>query len=154
MTQPVPRAVVEAFFRVFVTRDADKIAPFLDDNVEWTINGPVDLLQYCGTRHGKAAALDVIARQVPAVFRIQRFTPDVLLIDGEWASALSRLTAVKPVDKRTVSYRVAQFIRFRDGKVVEFCAVIDSFDAVEQVLGHPLEVHESHRTNMGNLTVV
>jgi hypothetical protein len=37
-----------------------------------------------------------------------------------------------------MSFRVANFMRFRDGKLVENLSVIDSFDGVEQVLGHPL----------------
>jgi hypothetical protein len=31
-------------------------------------------------------------------------------------------------------------LRFRDGKVIENLSLLDSFDAVEQVLGHPLNV--------------
>jgi hypothetical protein len=37
-----------------------------------------------------------------------------------------------------ISYRIAQFVQFRSGKVIEYVSIIDSFDAVEQVLGHPL----------------
>ena len=42
MTEAVPRAVVEAFYKAYAARDAKKMAEFLDDDVEWTINGPVD----------------------------------------------------------------------------------------------------------------
>jgi hypothetical protein len=31
-------------------------------------------------------------------------------------------------------------MRFRDRKIVEYCSVIDSFDAAEQVLGHSIEL--------------
>ena len=68
MTEAVPRAVVEAFYKVYAARDAEKVAEFLDDNVEWTISGPVDVLPFCGKRHGKAAVLDLISQGVPAVF--------------------------------------------------------------------------------------
>ena len=37
-----------------------------------------------------------------------------------------------------ISYRIAQFFRFHDQKVVEYVSLIDSFDAAEQVLGRPL----------------
>ncbi len=47
------------------------------------------------------------------------------------------LTAVHACTGRTVSYRSAQFILARDGKIVNFRGLIDSFDAAEQVLGHP-----------------
>ena len=45
------------------------------------------------------------------------------------------LTAVHACTGRTVSYRSAQFILARDGKIVDFRGLIDSFDAAEQVLG-------------------
>ena len=52
-----------------------------------------------------------------------------------------------------ISYRLAHFMRFRNGKVVENISLIDSFDAVEQVLGHPLNVHSGH-AGAGNLVEV
>ena len=142
MTNPVPPSVVEAFYQAYADRDVERIAQFLDDDVQWTVSGPVDLLRYCGTRHCKAPVLDMFGPQVLAVFRTCHIVPDMLLVDGERAAALSRLVAVKPNDDRTVSYRAAQFMRFRSGKLIEFCAVIDSFNAVEQVLGHAIGLGE------------
>jgi ketosteroid isomerase-like protein len=153
MTQPDQRAAIQAFLDAFATRDVERIAPFLDDEVTWTISGPVDLLHFCGVRKGKAAVLDVIGREVPAVLRIRRFAREMLLIDGDCAAALSRLSAVRQMDNRSISYRAAQFMRFRDGKLIEFSGVIDSFDAVEQVLGRPIDVHGAPHTE-GDLVAV
>ncbi len=63
-------------------------------------------------RRGKAAVLGLIAREVPAVLHIRRFIQDVLLIEDDRAAALSRLSAVRQTDNRSISYRVAQFLRF------------------------------------------
>ena len=58
-------------------------------------------------------------------------------------------------DGRVISYRLAHFIAFRDGKVVENLSLIDSFDAVEQVLGHPLAPHGRHKSaGTGDLVAV
>jgi ketosteroid isomerase-like protein len=141
MTQPGQRAAIQAFLDAFASRDVERIAPFLDDDVTWTISGPVDLLHYCGVRQGNAAVLDVIGREVPAVLRIRRFEREMLLIDGDCAAALSRLSAVRQMDNLSISYRATQFMRFRAGKLIEFSGVIDSFDAVEQVLGRPIDMH-------------
>jgi len=140
MTTPIPRAIVTAFLDAFTSRDVERIAPYLDKDVIWTINGPVDLLHYCGVRQGSAAVLDLIGRQTPAMFHIRRFTPEFMLVDGDRASVLSRMSAVRRSDNRNISYRTAQFLRFANEKLVEFLAVIDSFDAVEQVLGHPIDM--------------
>lgn len=154
MTQPVPRTVVEAFYKVYAKRDVDKIAPFLDEAVEWTISGPVDVLPFCGTRRGKAAVLDLIGHGVQQVFKVFSFVPDAMLVDGDRVAILSRLAARRNEDGRVISYRVANFMRFRDGKVVENLSFLDSFDAVEQVLGHPLAVHDIQPAGEGGLLVL
>ncbi|MGH6684397.1 MAG: nuclear transport factor 2 family protein [Pseudolabrys sp.] len=141
MSEAVPRAVVEAFYAAYAARDVAKIAPFLDDDVEWTINGPVDYMQFCGTHRGKADVLDLIERQVPAVLRTFSFVPDAIVVDGDQVAMLSRQSSKRAVDGRVISFRVANFMRFRDGRIVENLSLLDSFDAVEQVLGQPLDVH-------------
>ncbi len=138
----VPREVAEAFYAAFVTHDAAKIEPFLHDDVEWTITGPVEALRYCGRRCGKAAVFDLFNRLMPQVFDKRRFDSEAMLIDGDRAAILSKLTATKRDDGRVVSYRLAQFARFRDQKVIECRAVIDSFDAVEQLIGHRIDLSQ------------
>ena len=59
------------------------------------------------------------------------------MVDGDQLAMLSRQSARRTADGRAISYRVANFMRFRDGKVIENFSLIDSFDAVEQVLGQP-----------------
>ena len=149
MNNAVPRAVVEAFYAAYAARDVARIAPFLADDVQWTISGPVDHLRFCGTHRGKAAVLDLIERQVPAVLRTFSFVPDSIVVDGEHVAMLSRQSSKRAVDGRVISYRVANFLRFRNGQVVENLSLLDSFDAVEQVLGHPLDVR-SGRAAPGN----
>lgn len=138
MDYAVPRSVVDAFCKTYSARDVEKLAAFLDDDVKWTISGPVDFLRFCGTHRGRAAVLDLISRQIPAVLRTFSFVPEMLLADGDRVSMLSRQSARRTADGRVISYRVANFMRFRDGRVFENLSLLDSFDAVEQVLGQPL----------------
>ena len=136
------RALAEAFYRAYTARDTAAMAHFLADDVEWTISGPVDVLPFCGAHQGKTAVLDLIDNGVPAVFRIFSFVLDQMLVDDDRVATMNRLAA-RSHDGRVISYRLAHFFRFRDGKLVENLSLIDSFDAVEQVLGHPLSVHEA-----------
>ena len=135
---PVNRVVVEDFYAAYEVRNTSRFADFLDDNVEWTISGPVDVLPYCGTHRGKAAVMDLFKRRVPEVFSGFNLVRNTLLIDGDRIATLNRLTARHANDGRVVSYRLAHFMRFRNSKVVENLSLIDSYDAVEQVLGHSL----------------
>src|SRR6185312_1334748 len=136
MTKPVSRALVDAFYEAYAARDLDRVADFLADDVKWTISGPVDMLLFCGTRSGKAAVLDMMRRVVPQVFTIFSFVADTLLIDGDKVATLNRLSARLKEGDRVITYRLAHFMRFRGGKVVENLSLIDSFDVVEQLLGH------------------
>ena len=63
-----------------------------------------------------------------------------MLVDGDRAAALIRITSVVVMTGKVMSIRTSQFSRFRDGKVVEMHAVLDTFDMVEQTIGRPLDV--------------
>ena len=153
MTEQISRALVEAFYKAYAARDARKVAEFLADEVEWTISGPVDVLPFCGTRYGKAAVLDLIEREIPAVLRIVSFVPDAVLVDGDQAATLARLSA-RSSDGRIISYRLSHFTRFRDGKIVRNVSLINSFDVVEQVLGHSLTGNDDTQADFGDLIAV
>ena len=146
MAQILTRAHVENFRQARLTRDPRQIEPFLDDNVDWLITGPVELLHFCGHRRGKAEALDCIVRRLSRrCLSVSQVELSSLLIDRDRAASFSRLIAVQPGTGRTISYHQAQFMRFRDNKIVEYRGIIDSFDAAEQMMGHPIALPDMPR---------
>jgi ketosteroid isomerase-like protein len=138
MTYAVPRSIVDQFCKVYAVRDADKLAEFLHDDVEWAISGPVEYLQFCGTHTGKADVVDLIRRKIPQVLRTFSFVPESILVDGGKVAMLHRQSSRRALDGRVINYRVANFMRFIDGKIIQNLSLLDTFDAVEQVLGHRL----------------
>jgi len=46
---------------------------------------------------------------------------------------------------RIISYHQAQFLQFRNQKIIEYRAIIDSFDAAEQMMGHPITLSDAPR---------
>jgi ketosteroid isomerase-like protein len=91
---------------------------------------------------------------VPSVFRFTNHGQESLLVDGDQVAMLNRRSARRSADGRVISYRVANFMRFEDDQVITNLSLIDSFDAVEQVLGHPLAVHASPTIDAGDLVVL
>lgn len=154
MAGTVSRAVVDAFFKAYAARDPVTLGAFLHDDVVWTISGPVDVISYCGTHRGKAAVLDLILRVIPSMFRFTSYIQESRLIDGDQVAMLNRRSAQSTADGRVISYRVANFLRFQDGKVIENLSLLDSFDAAEQVLGHPLSVHVSPSLRAGDVVAL
>jgi ketosteroid isomerase-like protein len=137
MAEPVLRQRVTDFYSALNTRDPGRIGAWLTDDVDWFIFAPVELFPLSGHRRGREAVLERF-RKLPASFDVKRYEHEIVLVDGDSAATLNRLNYVQVRTGRTISYRIAQFIRFRDGRVCEFRAVIDSLDAAEQILGHPL----------------
>lgn len=154
MPQSVSREAIDAFYEAYFYHDAAKVADFLHDDVSWTISGPVGVLPYCGAHRGKAAVLDLVGRVVPSVFRVFSFVRVSTLIDGDRVATLNRLSGRHSGDGRVISYRLAHFMRFRDGKVIENISLMDSYNAVEQLVGHPLTAHDEYVTGEADLVVV
>jgi len=154
MTEPVSRSVVEGFYKALASCDMRALDPYLDDDVVWTISGPVDVLPFCGQRSGKTVVLKLLDRDIPALLERRRMTPNAMLIDGDRAAVFGKLTASRGDIGRKISYRIAQFVRFENAKVVEYMSIIDSFDAVEQVLGQQLPLPTGARAGNGNLVTV
>lgn len=125
---------VDAAFSAMIDRDPVRLANILHDDVIWTISGPVEALPFCGRHVGKAATMDVILRIVPQTLTTRDFILDMKLIDGDCAAFLSRLHGTN-ANGRSISYRICHFLRFVDGKIIELNALLDSFDAAEQVIG-------------------
>jgi ketosteroid isomerase-like protein len=153
MAQVLTRSRVQEFYDVYSRRDFDRISDFLHDDVVWTVTGPVDLLAFCGTRNSKAEVIGMHKRVVPSIFRSRRFDVEQMIIEGDQVAVLAKLSGEK-LDGRVMSFRVAHFSTFRDGKVVRLRSVIDSFNAVEQTFGVHLEVGDKRQSMPQNENVV
>jgi ketosteroid isomerase-like protein len=132
----ITRAFASSFFDALSSREPARIAPFVADDADWLIVGPIELFPYCGQHYGKDAVLAAYRRMAQAN-TTARYARDFMMTDGESASALARLSDVRANGKEII-VRLAQFARFRDGKVCEYCSIADTLGVAEQVMGRPL----------------
>ena len=58
MTEASIRPIVEAFYRASAARDIERVMSFIAEDVDWLVQGPVDVFAFFGQRHGKAAVLE------------------------------------------------------------------------------------------------
>lgn len=140
MTDPVSRAVVDEFYAAYISRDAERIGATLDDNVEWHVAGPVEVMQVCGFWRGKAAVVDRFARVVPQIIQFTSLDIESLLVDGDSSAMFGRIHCLQRATGRSICHRVAHIVRYRDGKVVHFRVMNDSLDAAEQYVGHRIDL--------------
>jgi len=139
MAESTIRPIVEDFYRASAERDIARVIALIDDNVDWLVQGPVDVFAFFGQRRGKAAVLDGY-REVARRLDITGYEVEALLVEGDRAAAMIRLTSIVRATGKVMTVRTSQFSRFRDGKMVEMRAVLDSYDMVEQTIGRVLDL--------------
>ena len=139
MTETTIRSIVEAFYRASAERDVERAISFIADDVDWLVQGPVDIFAFLGQRRGKAAVRESY-REIARKLEITGYHLEALLVDGDRAAALIRLTSVVRATGKIMSVKTSQFSRFRNGKMVEMRSVLDSYDMVEQVIGRALDL--------------
>jgi ketosteroid isomerase-like protein len=139
MTETTIRPIVEAFYQASAERDVERAISLIADDVDWLVQGPVDVFAFLGQRRGKAAVRESY-REIARKLEITGYHLEALLVDGDRAAALIRLTSVVRATGKIMSVKTSQFSRFRDGKMVEMRSVLDSYDMVEQAIGRALDL--------------
>jgi ketosteroid isomerase-like protein len=139
MTEITIRPTVEAYYEACAARDVERVMTFLADDVDWLVQGPVDVFAFLGQRRGKAAVLDGFG-EIARKLQVTNYQVEILLVEGDRAAALIRITSIVRATGKVISVRTSQFSRFHNGKVVEMRGVLDSYDMVEQTIGRQLDV--------------
>lgn len=133
------RETVRELYAAYGMRDFGRVATFIHDDIDWMIYGPIEVFPFAGQRHGRAAVLEALAG-IAQAYSIDSYNPEITVVDGDRAAVLSDIAATQRASNRTMRFRVANFLRFQDGRLIEFREFTNSFDVVEQALGRWLDV--------------
>ncbi|UFZ03606.1 nuclear transport factor 2 family protein [Bradyrhizobium ontarionense] len=120
-------------------RQFDQFAELLDDDIDWAIYGPIDMFPFLGARLGKNAVLDAV-RQIADNVHIRRLERETLMLEESAAATMVRCAMTTQDSDKPITARLAQFLQFRAGKLARLRILIDTFDLVEQTLGHPIDL--------------
>jgi ketosteroid isomerase-like protein len=120
-------------------RQHQALEPLIDDDVEWTIYGPIDMFPFLGSRRGKAAVLEV-CRQIAGNVRIHRFDRETIMLGVDSAASMMRYSLTALDSDKPISLRLAHFAQFKAGRLLSIRVLIDTFDLVEQALGRPIHL--------------
>ena len=101
------------------------------------------MFPFLGARQGRAAVLEVI-RQLADNFHVHRFDRESIMLGVDSAASMLRysLTALdsnKPISLRRRAVRPVQ-----GRQAVSMRVLVDSFDLVEQALGHAARRDDGH----------
>jgi ketosteroid isomerase-like protein len=133
------RAAVTELYAAYSQRDFERVAAILDEDIDWIIYGPVQVFPFAGQRRGRNAVLEALGG-IAKDFMLERYVPVIVITEGDRAAVVSDVAFQQRSTGRTVSMQLANFLRFRDGKLIEFREFANTFDLVEQTLGHWIDV--------------
>jgi len=128
------RETVQALYDAYGRRDFNSFAALLHDDIDWIIYGPIAVFPFAGLRRGRPAVLQALAGMALS-YSLESYVPDFVIVDGDRAAIMADVSLTQYATRRTLRFRVANFLRVQDGRLIEFREFADSFDQVEQALG-------------------
>ena len=128
-----------ALHRAINERRDEELEDLIDDDVDWTIYGPIDMFPFLGARRGKAAVLEVI-RQIADNIRVRRFDRETIMLGVDSAASMLRYSLTALDSDKPISLRIAHFAQFKAGRLASIRILVDTFDLVEQALGRPIHL--------------
>ena len=139
MSERATRAIVTDLYAAYERRDFDRVAALIHDDIDWIIYGPMQVFPFVGHRSGKVAVLEALGN-IAKDYHVESYVPKVMVVDGDRAAVMSDVAFKQRSTSRTLRFHLANFLRFRDGKLIEFREFANTFDLVEQALGRMLPV--------------
>ena len=128
-----------AFHGAINERQQQDLESLIDEDIEWTIFGPIDMFPFLGARRGKAAVLEV-CRQIADNVRVRRFDRESIMLGADSAASMIRYSLTALDSDKPISVRLAHFAQFKAGRLLNIRVLIDTFDLVEQALGRPINL--------------
>jgi len=142
MPQQQTRERIYDLYTAYGKGRLDFVLNSFDDDAEFISYAPINVFPYLGRRHGKAA-IAATMKQAHAEFEHLSWQPIFLVVEKSDAAVIVLARLRQHSTGRIIMLLVAHFIRFRKGLIVELREFMDSFDAVQQVLGREIDLSKS-----------
>jgi ketosteroid isomerase-like protein len=133
------RAAVSDLYGAYATRNFDRVAELIHEDIDWIIYGPVQVFPFAGHRRGRNAVLAALGG-IAKDFSLERYEPRIVIVEGDRAAVMSDVAFRQRATGRVVSMQLANFLRFQDGRLIEFREFANTFDLVEQTLGRWIDI--------------
>jgi ketosteroid isomerase-like protein len=139
MSEGATRAAVTDLYAAYARGDGERMAALIDDEVDFVIYGPVQVFPFAGHHQGKAAVLEALGR-IAKDYLLVSYVPQITVVDGDRAAVMSEVAFKQRSSGRTLRFHIADFLRFRDSRLVEFREFMNTFDVVQQALDRLLPI--------------
>ena len=133
------RTTMDEIYAACVGREFERLATLIDENIDWIIYAPVMVFPYAGARRGRDAVLEALAA-IAEAYVVESYQREIVVVERDRVAVMADVTFKQRATGRTLRFRVANFMRFRDGRLIEFREFTNTFDVVEQALGRELPI--------------
>jgi ketosteroid isomerase-like protein len=128
-------------YEAFSAGRLDLLADVFDENVDFITNAPSEVFPYLGRRMGRAEVIKAL-RSVHNEFEALSFLPIWMVTERDTAGVILSIHATQKATGRIIRFFAAHFLRFREDRILEYRAIMDSLEAVQQVLGREFDLSQ------------
>lgn len=133
------RARLYDLYAAFRMGRLDFVLNSFAQDAEFISYAPVDVFPYLGRRYG-SQAIAAMMKQVHAEFEYVAYQPIFMVVEKDDAAVIVMARLRQRSTGRMLAFLQAHFIRFRNDMIVELREFMDSFDAVQQILGREIDI--------------
>jgi ketosteroid isomerase-like protein len=133
------RKRLTAVYAAYEKGDLDAVAEAFDEKADFISYVPLQVFPYLGHRSGRPA-IAASLRELRERFEFISYKPSFMVVENDSAAAIIEMRLKQRATDRIINVRLGHFMRFAQGRIIEFREFTDSFDAAEQVIGHEIHV--------------
>ena len=133
---------IYALYDAFSAGKFETLSDMFDERVDFESNAPIEVFPSVGRLIGRTAVMKAL-QAVHGELNSIVFVPLRIITDGHSAGVIVSIQLTQRTTKRTIRLFAAHFLRFHDSRIVEYRAFLDTFEAVQQVLGRELDLLEN-----------
>ena len=137
MAEDIHRQRVLKFLDAFYSGDIEGAVACCDEELDSITYAPIELFPHLGHKHGRDWVEQAIRTQQQR-YSSRKYEIRFLAVDGIRVATTQIVSLRKRSDDRVVHLEVAELFTLRNGRILEHRSFFDSFDLVQQVLGHDL----------------
>jgi len=131
-TETLSQGRIREIYEDFVLCRLDRLSEVFDKDIDFLSHAPSDVFPYLGRRRGWAEVSKAIS-QIHEHLEVVYFWPLSILLDRNNAALTVFVSIRQRSSGKQANFLAAHFLKFRNGRVVEFCGIIDSLETVRQL---------------------
>ncbi len=138
MSESLKKRIYE-IYKTFSVGDLDELADMFDEDVNFFSNAPIDVFPYLGHLRGRAQVMKAL-KVVHDEFNSVKYVPLRIIIDDQTAGIILFIRLTQRATGRLIRVFAAHFLQFKDNRIADYRAFLDTFEAFQQVLGRESDV--------------